>query len=138
MSQNKQEFDMFTMTTLAGLGPRMMAAGLVVGVGLMVGCQADYAVDVTNRTPQPVQVSIFRKSGGDKAVLGASRRLGPGDRASLGPVRTSKDYGAFMSVDSGGNPGRPLTADLPKGSTFVEIMQDGEGPNSPLRIVEKR
>lgn len=115
----------------------MLAAMAIVCVSALAGCQADYAVDVTNRTPQPIRADIFRK-GSDSAVLGDSRRLGPGDRASLGPVRTSKDYGAFLSIDTMGNPGRPLTVDLPRGTSYVEVHQDGEGPNSPLRIVEKR
>ncbi len=128
---------MITRSMLAVRGPSWLLVSAGVFLGALAGCQADYAVDVTNRTPQPIRADIFRK-GGDSAVLGASRRLGPGDRAAVGPVRTSKDYGAFLSIDSMGNPGRPLTVDLPKGTSYVEIQQDGEGPNSPLRIVEKR
>ena len=114
----------------------MLVCTLALGAAL-AGCKADYSVDITNKTPQPVFAQIIRK-GGTRAMLGASARLGPGDRAGLGPVRTNKDSGAYLSVDTLGNPGRPISVDLAPGAAFVEVQQDGDGPNSPLRIVEKR
>ena len=120
----------------AASGPRLLA-GLLLLAGMMVGCQADFGADITNRTPQPVFATIFRK-GGSEAVAGASRRLGPGDRAFVGTVRTRKDHGAFISVYTMGNPDGPVTADLPPGESYLEIQQDGQGPSSPIRIVEKR
>jgi hypothetical protein len=121
------------MNIRLNLAPTMLA--LVPSV-LLAACQADYAADLTNRTPQPVVAQIFRK-GGNKAVLGTYRRLGPGDRSYVGPVRTDKDHGAFLSIDTLGNPGRPLAMDLPPGTSFFEIRQDGPSPDSPLRLVEK-
>lgn len=118
--------------TIPGVFPALVLCGL----GL-AGCQADYAADVTNRTAQPVYVQIFAK-GGNSAVLGASRRLGPGDRGFVGPVRTDKDKGAYLQVDSMPNPNRPLTGDLAPGTAYLEIQQDGEGTSAPLRLVEKR
>jgi hypothetical protein len=118
-------------------GRTLLGAALILAACGLSACQADYAADITNRTPQPIRANIFRKGGGDNAVLGASRRLGPGDRMLVGPVRTSKDYGAFLSVDSMGNPTRPLTTDLPRGTVYLVIEQDGQGPDAPLRIVEK-
>ena len=115
------------------VGP-MLAAGALAVLG---GCKADYAVDITNKTPQPVFAQIMRK-GGTNGMLGASVRLGPGDRSGLGPVRTEKDHGAYLTVDTLGNPGRPVTMDLAPGAVFVEVQQDGEGPNSRIRVVEKR
>jgi hypothetical protein len=113
----------------------LVVGGSIVGLG---GCQqADYGVDITNKTPQPVFAKIFRK-GGSNGMLGASARLGPGDRMYLGPVRTEKDYGAFVSVDTQGNPGAPLTADLMPGTAFVEVVQDGQSPNGRLHMVEKK
>ncbi len=112
----------------------LLAAGVVVAMG---GCKADYAVDITNKTPQPVFAQIMRK-GGTNGMQGASVRLGPGDRSGLGPVRTEKDHGAYLTVDTLGNPGRPVTMDLAPGAAFVEVQQDGEGPNSRIRVVEKR
>src|SRR2546423_4860106 len=78
---------------------------------ILAGCQADYGVDITNRTPQAVFARIFRK-GSSQAVLGAAQRLGPGDRSFVGPVRTDKQHGAFLSIDTYSNPGQPITADL--------------------------
>ena len=103
----------------------------------LVGCKADYAVDITNKTPQPVFAKIFRK-GGSSGMLGASTRLGPGDRAFLGPVRTNKASGALLSVDTLGNPNRPISVDILPGTAFIEVMQDGQSADSPIRIVEKK
>ncbi len=121
-----------------GVGMRMAIgltlAAVVAGLG---GCQANYGVDVTNMTPQPVFAKVFRK-GGSKGMLGASARLGPGDRTYLGPVRTRKNSGAFLSIDTMGNPGTPVTADLNPGTAFVEVQQDGPAADAPLRLVEKK
>ncbi len=110
---------------------------LALALGGLGGCNADYAVDITNKTPQPVFAKIFRK-GGTGGMLGASTRLGPGDRAFLGPVRTDKANGAFLSIDTYGNPGRPITADIIPGTAYIEVMQDGQSADSPIRIVEKK
>jgi hypothetical protein len=118
------------------LRPLLAPIALLLAGACAVGCQADYAADIVNRTPQPVYTNLFRKGPGNP-VLGDSRRLGPGDRASIGPVRTSKDYGAFLVVETMGNRARPLSIDLPIGTSYLEVEQDGEGPDSPLRIVEK-
>ncbi len=114
-----------------------IAGAVLVGVAGLAGCNADYAVDVTNKTPQPVFAKIFRK-GGTSGMLGASARLGPGDRTFLGPVRTEKNHGAFLSIDTYGNPGRPVTADILPGTAYIEVVQDGQGADSPIRIVEKK
>lgn len=115
-----------------------LSAAVVFGVSALVltGCQTDYAADITNKTPQPVFAQIFAKRD-NGAVLGASKRLGPGDRLLVGPVRNDKNKGAFISVDTLPNPGRPITADLVPGTAFLEVQQDGEGTAGPIRIVEK-
>ena len=128
---------MFPDTNFISRRSCVVGAGLFLASVGLVGCNADYAVDITNRTPQPVFAKIFRK-GGTNGMLGASARLGPGDRTFLGPVRTEKNYGAFLSIDTYGNPGRPVTADIVPGTAFIEVVQDGQGPDSPIRIVEKK
>jgi hypothetical protein len=110
-------------------------AGLILL--LLAGCQADYAAQITNKTSQPVTAHIFRK-GPSQAVLGAMVRLGPGDRGILGPVRTNKGYGAFLTIYPAGSPERPLTVDLMPGDAFYEVQQESDKSDSPLRIVEKR
>lgn len=106
-------------------------------VGALAGCQSDYAADIVNQTPQPVFAQIFSNTGSGP-VLGANRRLGPGDRASIGPVRNQTDNGAFLSVDSLPNPSRPVMVDLKPGTNFFVIMQDGTETAGPLRIVPKQ
>ena len=104
---------------------------------VLAGCQSDYAADIVNQTPQPVFAQIFSNTGSGP-VLGANRRLGPGDRASIGPVRNQTDNGAFLSVDSLPNPSRPVMVDLKPGTNFFVIMQDGTETAGPLRIVPKQ
>lgn len=128
---------MFPNTNLLSGRMSALALGLVLATLGLGGCNADYAVDVTNKTPQPVFAKIFRK-GGTSGMLGASARLGPGDRTFLGPVRTEKNHGAFLSIDTYGNPGRPVTADILPGTAYIEVVQDGQGADSPIRIVEKK
>ena len=128
---------MFPNTNLLSGRMSALALGLVLATLGLGGCNADYAVDVTNKTPQPVFAKIFRK-GGTSGMLGASARLGPGDRTFLGPVRTEKSHGAFLSIDTYGNPGRPVTADILPGTAYIEVVQDGQGADSPIRIVEKK
>ena len=110
--------------------------GLCV-IGTVGGCQADYAADIHNKTSTPVFAQLMVKAN-DKlnpATLGASRRLGPGDRASVGPVRANRRPGSvYLLVDSLPNPSKPVTADLSPGTAFVEVSQDGNGP---LRLNEK-
>lgn len=115
----------------------LLLATILAGAGVS-GCQADYAADLTNRTPQPIFAQMFRKGGSAGGMLGTSRRLGPGDRVFVGPIRTDKRHGAFLSIDSLGNPGRPITLDLQPGTVFLEVQQDGTGPDAPLRIFEKK
>lgn len=117
-----------------------MALGAAAGVlSLMAlsGCQASYGADVHNKTSTPVFAQLMVKAN-DKtmpATLGASRRLGPGDRAFVGPVRANKKPGSvYLLVDSMGNPSKPATADLLSGTAFVEVSQEDGGP---LRISEK-
>lgn len=110
----------------------------VLGVLVLVlaGCQADYSADVTNKTPQPLFVQVFSK-GNNEASLGASRRLGPGDRALIGPVRNQKNLGAFLSVDTLPNPGKPITLDLAPGANFFDVRQDSDTTAGPLVVIPK-
>lgn len=128
---------MFSDTIPSSLRSCVAAATLTLAMLGLTGCNADYAVDITNKTPQPVFAKIFRK-GGTNGMLAASARLGPGDRTFLGPVRTEKNYGAFLSIDTYANPGRPVTADIVPGTAFIEVVQDGQTADSPIRIVEKK
>lgn len=99
----------------------------VVALGLLAGCQADYGADLHNRTSTPVFAQLMVKAHGKDgaATLGASRRLGPGDRAFVGPVRASDRAGAvFLSVDSLPNATRPASLDLAPGTSFLDVIDD--------------
>jgi hypothetical protein len=108
-----------------------------VAAVLLAGCQAEYAAEVVNRSPQPVYANLFRK-GPSQPVLGDSRRVSPGDRTSVGPVGSPSEYGAYLAIEPVSTRSRPATVDLPRGLSSFEIQQDGDAPDAPLRIVEKR
>ncbi len=113
----------------------LWVCGLAAAAGL-AGCQADYGADIMNRTSGPVFAQLMVKAHGknDPAVLGANKRLGPGDRAFIGPVRASDHPGSvFVTIDSLPNTVRPTTLDLTPGTAFLEVMED----NGALRVFPK-
>lgn len=117
-------------------GGMCMASVCLVGATL-AGCQADYGADVRNTTPQPVYAQLLVRSGGGESVV-LQKRLGPGDRGYLGPVRASDKPGRVsVAVDSLPNPVRPATLDLLPGTTFVDVLQDGDRTAGALRLSPK-
>ncbi len=118
---------------------RSVALALIgASAAVMLGCQADFAADIHNRAPQPLFAQVMLKSNdGASAVVGASRRLGPGDRAMVGPVRTNKNAGAYLVLDTLPNPSRPVTLDLRPGVSFLVVTLDPPTNEGVLRIEEK-
>lgn len=114
------------------------AAALLFGLmGGLAGCQADFAADVTNRTPQPVTLNLVAKGDTNGGPATLTKRLGPGDRGTIGPLRCNKNKGAYLAADTLGNPSRPLTVDLAPGQSFFELRQDGTGTTGPLILIQK-
>lgn len=103
---------------------------------VLSGCQTDYAADVVNKTPQPLFVQLFVKGNTDSS-LGASKRLGPGDRGFIGPVRHDKNQGAYLAFDTLGNPARPATVDIGPGTSFFEVQADSANSDGRLIIIQK-
>lgn len=121
------------------MGPRLLltAAVPLLTLSVLTGCQADYGADITNQTSTPIFAQLMVKANdrNSGAVMGAQRRLGPGDRAALGPVRAAARPGSvFLVVDSLPNTSKPLQADLLPGTAFLVVTQEQGGP---LRMSEK-
>lgn len=123
---------------LRSLGGSMLVLAAAAGAG----CQANYAADVHNTTPQPVFVQMIKNAnqpGSAKPMAVLQRRLGPGDRGALGPIRASDRAGAVsIVVDTLPNPSRPVTLDLMPGTTFLEVTMEGGATTGPIRVNEKR
>ncbi len=119
-----------------------LALGVLALGGLTLGgChRADVSADVHNTTPQPLFVEIYVKGNfGREATLEASRRLGPGDRALVGPVRqVGFPPGAFVRMDTRPNPSLPLELELNEGTNFLRVRQEGDGTAGRLMADEKR
>lgn len=114
----------------------VVSAGVLSTALVFAGCQADYSADVVNKTPQPLFVQMFVK-GNTESSLAASKRLGPGDRGFIGPVRHDKNQGAYLSFDTLANPNRPTTMDIGPGTSFFEVQQDSAGSSGPLIVIQK-
>ncbi len=113
------------------------AAAAIAFAGL-AGCQADYAADIVNKSAHPVFVQLVTRAHGigEKSVVAANKRLGPGDRSFIGPVRASDKAGSvYVTVDSLPNTVQPFSMDLAPGTTFLEAMQDDSGA---VRVQMKR
>lgn len=128
----------WTSGRLGRIGRGVAVGCVCVCAAFMLGCQADFAADIHNKAPQPLFAQVMLKSNdGTSATVGASRRLGPGDRALVGPVRTNKDAGAYLVLDTLPNPSRPVTLDLRPGVSFLVVTQDPPTNDGVLRIEEK-
>jgi hypothetical protein len=122
---------MSVSTMTGGWKRRFVAMGLGgVALATVAGCQADYAADIINRSSDPVFVQLVTRAhgAGEKSVVAANKRLGPGDRSFIGPVRASDRAGSvFVSIDSLPESSRPFTMDLPPGVTFLEAGKNDDG-----------
>ncbi|MBC7835134.1 MAG: hypothetical protein H7Y88_08535 [Phycisphaerales bacterium] len=107
------------------------AAAILAGLG---GCRADYGADIRNMTPQPVFAQLYERHDDGVSLL-ASERLGPGDRALVGPVRVRKGR-AGLVIDTKPNPESPVYFDLPPGIGAFNVHQRGEATGGPLMIEE--
>lgn len=127
------------LVTGSGWRNRFAAVGVAAAcLGGLAGCQADYAADIVNRSPNPVFVQLVSRAHGigENSVVSANKRLGPGDRGFIGPVRASDKAGSvYVSIDSLPNTTRPFTMDLPPGTTFLEAVENDDGA---LRVQMKQ
>lgn len=113
-------------------------ASLALLAALALGaCQADYAADIHNTTSGPLYAQLLVKANdrNQPATLGASRRLGPGDRGTVGPVRANARPGSvYLIVDALDNPSKPASADLRPGTAFLTVTR---APDGPIQVHEK-
>lgn len=99
------------------------------------GCVSTYAVDLRNRTAQPVFAELLaRNPGGDLSLVAQGIRLGPGDRGGVGPVSVDAQRPVVLRTDTPGNPGRPAMLELAPGTTAAEVTQEGTTANAPIRL----
>lgn len=105
---------------------------LIVLGAMLSGCTARYTADVRNRTPQPLYVGIYQDTEVGSSTL-ASDRLGPGDRAFIGPVR-GRIGRTHLWVDTRPNPGPPVTMLMEGGTSIVEIRQTEETNEGRLEL----
>ncbi len=108
-------------------------AGVAACAQLGACQQGNIAVDVRNKTPQPLFAQLSERTADGGAVLRARERLGPGDRKVLGPVRAQVGR-AFIVLDTMPNETVPYLVDLRPGTTLLEVTQEGAGTKGALRV----
>lgn len=117
---------------------RNLLSILVLGSTLtLAACQADYGADIHNTTSGPIYAQLMVKANdrNQPATTNATKRLGPGDRGTVGPVRANSRPGSvYLIVDSLPNPSKPASADLKPGTAFITVTQE---PGGALQIHEK-
>ena len=115
----------------------LVLAALTLPLLVLGGCYSSYAVDVRNRTPQPISVELLaRDPQGNVSWIAQPVRLGPGDRGGIGPVTIDANRPALLRADTPGNPGRPVTLEVRPGGMVVEVTQEGTTANGPLHVNE--
>jgi multisubunit Na+/H+ antiporter MnhE subunit len=124
---------------LPPIARKSLFALILCSVSALAACQqADCGADIHNRTSNPVfaQLMVRANDRTQPAVLAASRRLGPGDRAPVGSVRTNVHPGAvYILVHALPDSGNAASLDLSPGTAFLEVTQEDRGP---LRVHAKR
>jgi hypothetical protein len=100
---------------------------------LLTGCQASFTADIRNQTPQPLFAAIRQRTDDGRNPILAEQRLGPGDRASVGPVRAPVGR-ALLVLDTRPNPQGPWTTDLRPGITSFAVTQKGDQTAGPLEV----
>ncbi len=101
----------------------------------LAGCRSNYAVDLRNQTPQPLFAQVFERANDGSQTVLAGRRLGPGDRAAIGPVR-GRTGRVGLALDTPGNPQGIVLIDLAAGTSVFSITQQGESTAGPLEVRE--
>ncbi|MBL8764790.1 MAG: hypothetical protein JNM07_11025 [Phycisphaerae bacterium] len=100
----------------------------------LAGCTGYFSADVRNDTPQPLFAQIIEQHD-NGAVLLDSKRLGPGDRGSVGPVQAEIGR-AWIVMDTSPNPKGPARATLKPGTNFFKVTQTGDKTGGPIQVEE--
>jgi len=115
---------------------RARTAGLAacVLVAVLAGCKSQYEVNVRNQADQPVTAEIRAGSISGTSKVLKVQRIGPGDRAWLGPAKAGWLKTVFLRVDFAGNVEAPATMKLRKGTTAVNVSRADEGAQGSLQL----
>ncbi len=94
---------------------------------VLLGCQSTYTIAVKNTTDQPVTLTVVERLGSRPATVRASKWLGPGDAARLGPGVSSADARLELVADSKANNFAPPITPIEPGWTAYDITRNEVG-----------
>jgi hypothetical protein len=101
----------------------------------LLGCRAGYDVEVRNLTDQPVTARLQSMHADGTPRSLATRRAGPGDRATMF-TQVGGTERIALEVDFAGNIAYPATIDLSRGKTIVNVRRSDEGPRGRITLEE--
>jgi hypothetical protein len=94
---------------------------------LLLGCQSGYTLAVKNDTDQPVTVTVVETIGAQPSINRASKWLGPGDAATLGPGTSNTNARVELVADAKSNAFSPAIIQVPPGWTSYDIRRSETG-----------
>lgn len=105
-------------SVFCGLGPALLAMGLIAG---LAGCSGTFRANVANQSAHAVEVQLaYTAWTGGTRVL-ASRRLGPGEAAVLGPARAPRSAARLLALPEGLASPR-AGVNIPRGVTTAHVI----------------
>ncbi len=104
----------------------------------LTGCKASYEVNVRNDADQPITAEMRQGSPKGRNETLIRERIGPGDRATLGPQRVGAFKNVFLAVDFEGNTDLPATTKLRKGLSAVNVNRADDGSRGTVTLETKR
>lgn len=106
---------------------RVAAGAVLIGVAGIVGCQTSYTVGVKNETDQPITLTVVETRTTGRSDVLASKWLGPGDSATLGPGVSDSSALVELVAESRASAFAPSTVRLEPGWTSYDIRRQGSG-----------
>lgn len=106
---------------------RVAASTALIGVAGIVGCQTSYTVGVKNDTDRPITLTVIEtRASGTSDVL-ASKWLGPGDSATLGPGNSGSTALVELVAETKAGTSAPAVVQLSPGWTSYDIRRHASG-----------
>lgn len=101
---------------------RTLRFGLLAAMlAVLAGCSGTFSANVANKSPHPVSVQLTYTSWFGKTKVLETQRLGPGDAATLGPVKASRSWARLLAQPEGIAAPTART-NIPGGETTAHIL----------------
>lgn len=110
------------------------ATACLAALAALGGCVSQYRVDVRNMADQPIHAELVWTYNENVSSARRQARIGPGDRATIGPVTVDATKRVTLVVDFQGNVGYPAEMPLDPGRSVVNVKRADEGVAGTIRL----